>query len=332
MTVLVRTAGARSVRVTDARAILASPRVRVWARIAVGGGILAAVALAVGAEPFLRGLTAVSVPDVAAALLLTAVATMAAAWRWRVLAGRLGLTLGSRGAIAAYYRSQFLNTILPGGVVGDVHRAVAHGREQGRVAQASRAVAAERTAGQAVQLLLAAVVLAVLGMSAYAPAVGTALLVVVVACAALAIAATTSRRARAAIGRELAALRQAFGTVRTVLAVVALSIVVALCHVATFVIACIAVGVAASPARLAAGALLVMLAGSIPLNLGGWGPREGVAAWAFAAAGIGAGTGVAASTAFGVLAMIAVLPGALVVAASALRRRRFVEVNGGGTP
>jgi uncharacterized membrane protein YbhN (UPF0104 family) len=224
--------------------------------------------------------------------------------------------------MAAYYRSQFLNTILPGGVVGDVHRAVAHGLDQGRVGQASRAVAAERSAGQAVQLVLAAVVLAVLGMSAYAPAVGTALLVVVVACAAIAIAATTNRRARAAIARELAALRQAFGTVRTVLIVVVASIVVALCHVATFVVACLAVGVDASPERLTAGALIVVLAGSIPLNLGGWGPREGVAAWAFGAAGLGAATGVAASTAFGVLAMIAVLPGAAVVAASALRRHR----------
>jgi len=259
---------------------------------------------------------------------LAAVATTAAAWRWRVLAARLGLVLGRREAIGAYYRSQFLNTILPGGVVGDVHRAVAHGLDHGRVAQASRAVAAERTAGQAVQLVLAAVVLAVLGMSAYAPAVGTALLVVVVACAAIAIAATTSRRARAAVRHELVTLRQAFGDVRTVLVVVVASVVVVARHVATFVVACIAVGVAASPERLTAGALIVLLAGSIPLNLGGWGPREGVAAWAFGAAGIGAATGVAASTAFGVLAMIAVLPGVAVVAASALHRRRLVAPNG----
>ncbi|MGJ3561879.1 hypothetical protein ACR6C2_41015 [Streptomyces sp. INA 01156] len=28
---------------------------------------------------------------------------------------------------------------------------------------------------------------------------------------------------------------------------------------------------------------------ALPLNVGGWGPREGVAAWAFGAAGLGAG-------------------------------------------
>ena len=36
-------------------------------------------------------------------------------------------------AVAAYYRSQFLNTTLPGGVLGDVHRGVRHGRDAGDV-------------------------------------------------------------------------------------------------------------------------------------------------------------------------------------------------------
>jgi hypothetical protein len=95
-------------------------------------------------------------------------------------------------------------------------------------------------------------------------------------------------------------------------------------HVATFLVACLAVGVDASPGRLVAIALIAVVAGSIPLNIGGWGPREGAAAWAFATAGLGAATGIAASTAFGVLALIAVAPGAVVVAASALQRRRIL--------
>jgi hypothetical protein len=40
------------------------------------------------------------------------------------------------------------------------------------------------------------------------------------------------------------------------------------------------------------------------------------------AGGLGAATGLAASTAYGVLAMIALIPGAVVVAASVLHRRR----------
>ena len=45
------------------------------------------------------------------------------------------------------------------------------------------------------------------------------------------------------------------------------------------------------PAQLLPLALLVLLAMGIPANVAGWGPREGVAAWAFAAAGLGARPG-----------------------------------------
>ncbi|WP_344089995.1 lysylphosphatidylglycerol synthase transmembrane domain-containing protein [Microbacterium deminutum] len=305
-----------------ARAAPSAARLRAWGRGAVGAVILVAIILQAGAAPFVRGLAAVSVPSVVAALLLTAAATAAAAWRWRILAGRLGLALTWPQAVSAYYRSQFLNTVLPGGVVGDVHRAVSHGRSVSQVAQASRAVVAERTAGQVVQIGLAVMVLVALGMSAYAPAVGIVLLAVVVACAGVVVAAAVSTRARDVVHRELDAVRTAFGTVGTVAKVVVASLVVVAGHVATFVVACLAVGVDAPPQRLAAVALIAVLAASIPFNIGGWGPREGAAAWAFTSAGLGAATGLAASTAFGVLAMIAVAPGAAVAAASAFHRRR----------
>ena len=64
-----------------------------------------------------------------------------------------------------------------------------------------------------------------------------------------------------------------------------------------------------------------MLAMAIPLNIGGWGPREGVAAWAFAAAGLGAAQGVAAAVVYGVMALVATLPGAVVLVAAWLRRQ-----------
>lgn len=299
-----------------------SPRVRASVRTAVGLAVLGAIAVRVGAEPFVRGLTAVLPAAIGAAFALAAIATVAASWRWRVIAARLGLRLGWAEAISSYYRSQFLNTVLPGGVLGDVDRAVAHGRDAGQLAQAARAVAIERSAGQAVQLVIAAVALVSLGMSAYAPAVGVLLLVMVVACAAVVVAARASARVRAVIRREVTMLRVALGDLRTLVTVSAASTVVIACHVATFVVACLAVGVVSPPERLVAVALIAVLAASIPLNVGGWGPREGAAAWAFAALGLGAATGIAASTAFGVLAMIAVAPGALVVAASALRARR----------
>lgn len=311
-----------STGITRIRADLASRRARGWVKAAAGAVILVAVALQVGGAPFLRGLASLSAGPIAAALGLAAVATWAAAWRWRLIAGGLGIPLQTTGALAAYYRSQLLNSVLPGGVAGDVHRAVAHGRSVDQVAHASRAVVAERTAGQVVQLVLAAVVLASLGIWAYAPAVGVMLLAVVVACVGIVLAAALSRRARAVVRRELAHLRSAFAGRRTIVGVVAASLLVVVCHVSTFVVAALAVGVTASPPRLAAVGLIAVLAGSIPLNIGGWGPREGAAGWAFATVGLGSATGVAVSTAYGVLALIAVTPGVAVIAASALRRRR----------
>ena len=96
------------------------------------------------------------------------------------------------------------------------------------------------------------------------------------------------------------------------------------CHVGTFVVACVAVGIEASPPRVIAVSIVVVLAASLPFAVGGWGPREGAAAWAFGVVGLGSATGIAASTAYGVLAMIALTPGVVVIAASALRRRRAV--------
>lgn len=51
-------------------------------------------------------------------------------------------------------------------------------------------------------------------------------------------------------------------------------------------------------------------------SVAGWGPREGVAAWAFGMAGLGAAAGVTASVVYGVMALVATLPGAVVLLAA----------------
>ena len=71
--------------------------------------------------------------------------------------------------------------------------------------------------------------------------------------------------------------------------------------------------------------MLALLAMGLPLNIGGWGPREGVTAWAFGAAGLGAGTGLSVAVVYGVLSFVAALPGAVVLVArwwGGLRERR----------
>ena len=68
-------------------------------------------------------------------------------------------------------------------------------------------------------------------------------------------------------------------------------------------------------------ALLVLLAMVLP-SVGGWGPREGVAAWAFGAAGLGAAQGVATAVVYGVMVLVASLPGAAVLVVAWFRRTR----------
>jgi hypothetical protein len=90
-------------------------------------------------------------------------------------------------------------------------------------------------------------------------------------------------------------------------------------HTVTFLIAARTAGVSAPPSQLLPLALLVLAAAALP-NIGGWGPREGVTAWAFAAAGLGAPRGVATAVVYGVMVFVASLPGAVVLAATWMRR------------
>ena len=87
----------------------------------------------------------------------------------------------------------------------------------------------------------------------------------------------------------------------------------------TFVIAARTAGATAPPDELLPLALLVLLGAALP-NIGGWGPREGVTAWAFAAAGLGASLGVATAVVYGVMVFVASLPGAAVLLVTWVRR------------
>ncbi|MDN4613883.1 lysylphosphatidylglycerol synthase transmembrane domain-containing protein [Leifsonia sp. F6_8S_P_1B] len=306
---------ARGAGVVRLREVTASPWFRPVVRVALGAVVLIAVVLQVGAAPFLAGLAALDVPTVAAAVALTALATAAAAWRWSTVSRALGVPLRWGAAVAMYYRSQFLNSVLPGGVVGDVGRAVDHGRSVERLGPAARAVVIERTIGQVVQLVIAVPVVLLAGtgfggMILPPLAIGVGGAAATVALAAV-IAGVASARARRVLLREAAALR-GLGSAGAVVKCVLASVVVCLAHVGTFVVAAEAVGVAIPPPQVVALAFVVLLAASLPIGVGGWGPREGVAGWAFAAAGVGATAGVAAATLFGVVTLLAVLPGAVI--------------------
>jgi hypothetical protein len=145
----------------------------------------------------------------AATVAITSLTTSCCAWRWSLVAGGLGVDAPLRTTVSAYYRSLFLDSILPGGVLGDVHRGVLHGRAVGDPGRGLRSVAWERASGQAVQALLT---LAVLLLSA--PPAGSLRLVVawvvaaVVGVALVVVLLCLSRSWRHAAGNALGAPRR----------------------------------------------------------------------------------------------------------------------------
>lgn len=280
------------------------------ARLLAVAAILGILIWRLGAQPFLDGLARVSVPAVLAAVLLGAVATVCCAWRWRAVAGGLGLPLSLPTATADYYRSTFLNVTLPFGVVGDVHRAVRHGRAGGDLSRGVRGVAWERTSGQAVQIVATVALLLVLPSPVrdWMPAVAIASLVLIGVLALLWWRGTAPQRVFTTIREDL---RSGVFARSSLPVVIIASLIVVLCHATTFVVAARAAGVTVSTKDLVPVALLVLAAMALPLSLAGWGPREGAAAWAFGAAGLTAAAGLTTAVVYGVLVLVASLPGAV---------------------
>jgi uncharacterized membrane protein YbhN (UPF0104 family) len=291
-------------------------------RIMAAAAILTLLVWCLGAGPFLDGLRLVDARAVVAAVVLGAITTLACAWRWRAVSRCLGVDMTLARATAAYYRSLFLNTTLPMGVAGDVHRAVLHSRASGD-SRGARSVAWERTAGQAVQFALTVIVLLLLPspVRSWMPAVALVVVACVLALAFVIVVTRPSTATRA--GRVLTAVRddvrRGLMARETWPVVVTASIVIIVGNVATFVIAARIVGTDASLASLATIALLVLAAMSVPVSIAGWGPREGVAAWVFGAVGLGAAAGVTTAVVYGVMVLVATLPGAAVLAVESLR-------------
>jgi glycosyltransferase 2 family protein len=305
--------------------------IRLHWRWVVGLVVLAAVVWQTGTGPFVTGVRSLDVQSLALGAGIAVLTTLACAWRWHLVAGGLGVGIGMRSATLACYRAQFLNTVLPGGVLGDVHRGVLHGRDVGDAGRALRAVTWERLAGQVVHVVLATVVLLVLSspVSPVMPEV-TGLLAVVLITVAVA-ARRPWRAATSWVGRVLRAIHDdvRFGLLvrRSWPGVVLTSAVAVAGHVATYLVAARAVGVSEPGlVTLLPLAVLVLLAAGLPVNLAGWGPREGVAAWTFASAGLGADVGVATAVAYGAMVLVANLPGAVVLLAPSVRRRGAREL------
>lgn len=283
-----------------------------------GAAVLVALAVWVGTDPVLDGLAAMDAAAVLAALAVGLLTTLCAAGRWCLVARGLGVALPFATAVADTYRASFLNSVLPAGVLGDVHRAFRHGRDGGR---GLRAVVLERTAGQVVVVVagLAVLLARPVLLGGLLPALGLGL-------ALLGTAGLVAGRVpwlRALLGSAASDVRMLAR--RTGPAVVALSLTALAGYLALFVVAARAAGATAPVGELLPLLVLSLLAMVLPLNVGGWGPREAVGAVAFSAAGLGAAQGLTAAVVYGVLAMIACLPGLAVVLLAAPRRTAVPE-------
>ncbi|MEO0401860.1 MAG: lysylphosphatidylglycerol synthase transmembrane domain-containing protein [Pseudomonadota bacterium] len=242
------------------------------------------------------------------ALASLTLATVSMARRWQLVARCFDITLGYRVALREYYLAQLINTALPGGVAGDVTRAVRlHGTSG--LALAAQSVAAERLLGQIALLGLMgagfAVALVIPGGPHWAGlAWGTLAVLLAAAVVVFALARTHTATGRF-LCTTLCGLRRPEMVVH--------GVITTLCLILGFYAATRAVGTAIPPSGWATLIPLVLCAMLIPLSVGGWGWREGAAAALFPLVGAPASAGIAAGIAYGVVAFIAVLPGALIL-------------------
>nr|WP_243769575.1 lysylphosphatidylglycerol synthase transmembrane domain-containing protein [Streptomyces cyanogenus] len=297
-----------------------------------GVGILGFLLWRLGTGALVDGLRRIDTATVVAALAIGGVTTAFSAWRWQLVARGLRLRLPLVPAVADYYRALFLNAALPGGILGDVHRAVRHGQSEGDVRRGVKAVVLERVAGQIALAVAGAVVLLTLPSPVRAEVRGFAPLAALAAVGALAVVLAvrmnrpSARPGGGALRRTLGEARQGLVSRHSGPGVALSSAIVLAGHLLMFVVAARVAGSAAPVAALLPLAVLALLAMGLPLNVGGFGPREGVTAWAFGAAGLGADTGVAVAVVYGVLSLLASLPGAAVLA------WRWYETVRRGTP
>jgi uncharacterized membrane protein YbhN (UPF0104 family) len=295
-----------------------------WVKNLSGAGILGGLVWWHSTDAFVDALRMVTVPALLAALAIGLLTTLFSAWRWCLVARRLHLALALPAAVADYYRALFLNAVLPAGVLGDVHRAVSHGRDAGDVGRGVRAVVLERAAGQLVIIVAGLVVLVTqprLFSALAADAVNVMTLVLCAVAAAVAAVAVARRRWGRAVARAVSDARRVLLARDTWPGVALLSAAALAGYIALFLVAARAVGVTAPLPQLVPLVVFALLVMGLPVNIGGWGPREAAAAIAFGAAGLGSQQGLAVAIVYGVLTFVASLPGAAVLLVRAVTRR-----------
>jgi uncharacterized membrane protein YbhN (UPF0104 family) len=287
---------------------------RLALRLAVVAGIVALVLSFVDLAEVGTVLARAEPGWAALGLVLLLVQTVLSALRWRLTAGRLGLSLSPARAVREYFLSQSLNLSLPGGVLGDAGRAL-RSRDAAGLLAAGQAVVLERLSGQ-----MALVAVTCAGTMAVALLPGgitlpDGMVLLVLATGAGFFAVLGAMMAGALRLPRLAPWAKAARIALFARPVLPLQLLLSLAGVAAnllaFAACAAAVGVWLSPGAVLVLLPLILFTMLIPLGVGGWGFREGAAGALFPLAGASAAEGFAASATFGGVFLLSSLAGLL---------------------
>ncbi len=291
-------------------------------RYVVSGALLLTLLFFLDASEITSRITKLDLRWVALGLIICVLQIMLLAWRWRFTAERLGVGMSYRHALSEYYLGVLLNQLLPGGILGDVSRAWRHAVSSARTRTAVHAVILERLMVQTVMVAVA--VVSVIALASRWPAgavwgwwgLGTLL--------AIAISAIILRLASLrSIIRPLGAdARRAFLPSPVLLLQFGTATLVMAANLMLYIAAARALGsdiAVTTLLPLIAPVLLVMM---LPISIAGWGVREGAAALLWGFSGLGAAEGVAIAVAYGLLFLLAALPGVVPLLSVTLRSGR----------
>ncbi|GAB47446.1 lysylphosphatidylglycerol synthase domain-containing protein [Mobilicoccus pelagius] len=271
---------------------------RRWGRIAwvvlqvlVAATVLGTLVHLFGTGSVTATAAAVTPFTVVSALGLGLVGATAQGFRWRAVAAGLGDEMTARHAVARCLEAALLNAVLPGGLAGDALRAARRGRAGARWTGVT-SVVGERLCGTAVVALAA---------TGAALRLGRPDLAGILALVGLGVGVVAGWSMRRLPPRSIAAC-----VGWSVLGWLAFLGLFALAHDGLARAGAVPALPGVDVATLGAATLAGM---SIPVNVAGWGPREGAASLAYSLGGLDPATGFTTSVAYGLLALVSTLPG-----------------------
>jgi len=265
--------------------------------------VLTALLWWAGASQVLERLREAHIGWLALSFLTLTLATWSMARRWQITARLLKLDISYPHALKEYYVAQLINSVLPGGVLGDIGRAFRL-RDKGDLVRAGQSVFLERLIGQIAMFSIMALgfagALFLPGGLDWPWTVASVLIsgaLVGAVCVLLAYAAKAIRSAVIFVGRML--FRRAI-FLHAFLAAFLLIVSLYACARAT--------GTLIPPEGWLTILPLVFCAMLVPLSIAGWGWREGAAAALFPLIGASPSAGVAMGISYGAMMLLATLP------------------------